>query len=88
MPMTAFMGVRISWLMVARKVVLARLAASAWSLASRSASSRCLRSFSWFSRACSAAARCLIRVRKYTFQITKPSTSITAAALICRISVR
>ncbi|MNT65343.1 hypothetical protein D3C72_2033180 [compost metagenome] len=28
-PMMAFMGVRISWLIVARKVVLARLAASA-----------------------------------------------------------
>ena len=29
MPMTAFMGVRISWLMVARKALLASLAASA-----------------------------------------------------------
>ena len=29
MPMTAFMGVRISWLMVARKAPLASLAASA-----------------------------------------------------------
>ena len=33
MPMMAFSGVRISWLMLARKVLLARLAASAASLA-------------------------------------------------------
>ena len=33
MPMTAFNGVRISWLMFARNVLLARLAASAASLA-------------------------------------------------------
>ncbi|MNJ46924.1 hypothetical protein D3C77_420670 [compost metagenome] len=38
-PMTAFMGVRISWLMVARKVLFARLACSAWSLATRNCSS-------------------------------------------------
>ena len=31
MPMTAFIGVRISWLMVARKALLASLAASACS---------------------------------------------------------
>ena len=30
MPMTAFIGVRISWLIVARKALLASLAASAW----------------------------------------------------------
>ncbi len=33
MPMTALRGVRISWLMLARNVLLARLAASAASLA-------------------------------------------------------
>ncbi|MNT25166.1 hypothetical protein D3C72_1606730 [compost metagenome] len=33
MPMMAFIGVRISWLMVARKVLLARLASSACCLA-------------------------------------------------------
>ena len=38
MPMTAFSGVRISWLMLARNVLLARLAASAASLAARRAS--------------------------------------------------
>ncbi len=38
------MGVRISWLMVARKSLLARLALSACCLASRSASSSRLRS--------------------------------------------
>ena len=37
-PMMAFMGVRISWLMLARNSLLARLAASAASLAARSAS--------------------------------------------------
>ena len=36
MPMTPFMGVRISWLIVARKALLARLAASAASRASSS----------------------------------------------------
>ena len=38
MPMTPFMGVRISWLMLARKSDLARFAASAPSLARRSSS--------------------------------------------------
>ncbi len=36
MPMTPFMGVRISWLMLARKALLALLADSASSLAARS----------------------------------------------------
>ena len=36
MPMTPFMGVRISWLMFARKALLALLADSASSLAARS----------------------------------------------------
>ena len=44
MPMMAFKGVRISWLMLARKALLARLAASAASLAIRNASAACLRS--------------------------------------------
>jgi hypothetical protein len=39
MPMTPFSGVRISWLILARKSVLARLAASAAALASTSARS-------------------------------------------------
>ena len=34
MPITAFIGVRISWLIVARKALLASLAASAWARAS------------------------------------------------------
>ena len=38
MPMMPFIGVRISWLMLARNSLLARLAASAASLASRSSS--------------------------------------------------
>ena len=42
-PMTPFIGVRISWLMAARKSLLARLAASAASLACRCSSSACLR---------------------------------------------
>lgn len=33
--MTAFIGVRISWLMVARKTLFARFASSAWRIASR-----------------------------------------------------
>ena len=39
MPMMPFIGVRISWLMLARNSLLARLAASAASLASRSSAS-------------------------------------------------
>ena len=38
MPITAFIGVRISWLTFARKSLLARLAASAASRAARSSS--------------------------------------------------
>ena len=41
MPRMAFIGVRISWLTLARNSLLARLAASAASLARRSASSAC-----------------------------------------------
>ena len=44
MPITPFMGVRISWLTFARKLLLARLAASAASLASSAACSANLRS--------------------------------------------
>ena len=42
-PMTEFRGVRNSWLMLARNWVLARFAASASSLARRSASSARIR---------------------------------------------
>ena len=42
MPSTPFIGVRISWLMVARNVLLALLAASAASLAARKSRSNCL----------------------------------------------
>ena len=44
MPSTPFIGVRISWLMVARNSDLARCAASAASFARRSSSSACRRS--------------------------------------------
>src|SRR5271165_6108003 len=44
MPMTPFMGVRISWLILARNSLLARLAASAASLAIFSSCSARLRS--------------------------------------------
>ena len=44
MPMTAFIGVRISWLMFARNSVFARLAASAASRAAVSSPSTRLRS--------------------------------------------
>jgi hypothetical protein len=43
-PITPFMGVRISWLTFARKLLLARFAASAASLASSAACSAALRS--------------------------------------------
>ena len=47
-PSTAFNGVRISWLMFAKKVLFAWLAASAASFAFRSSSWACLRSvMSW-----------------------------------------
>ena len=42
-PIMPFIGVRISWLMFARNSLLARVAASAVSLASYSSSSACLR---------------------------------------------
>ncbi len=42
MPMIAFIGVRISWLMLARKLDLVRLAVSAAALAARRSSSICL----------------------------------------------
>ncbi len=61
-PMIAFIGVRISWLMLARKALLARVAASAWSraaaseaLASRSAAVRSATRSSSRSR-CSASS--------------------------------
>ena len=44
MPMTPFIGVRISWLMLARKSLLARVAAIAASRARRSSASNRLRS--------------------------------------------
>ena len=45
-PITAFIGVRISWLMLARKKLLARFAASASTFARASASS----TSTWFVR--------------------------------------
>ena len=53
MPSTPFMGVRISWLRLARKLLFARLAASAASLASSDACSASLRSVT----SCMAPAR-------------------------------
>ena len=44
MPMMPFIGVRISWLMLARNSLLARVAASAASLARTSSRSACFRS--------------------------------------------
>ena len=44
MPSAAFIGVRISWLMLARNSLLARVAASAASVARRSSTSARLRS--------------------------------------------
>ncbi|MNN14610.1 hypothetical protein D3C81_1276840 [compost metagenome] len=44
MPMIAFIGVRISWLIVARNVLLARFASSARSFAHRKSSNSCRRS--------------------------------------------
>ncbi len=43
-PMTPFIGVRISWLMAARKLLLAWLACSAADLAACNSASKCLRS--------------------------------------------
>ena len=53
-PITAFIGVRISWLMLARKSLLARLAASAASLAARSSSA---------TRFCSVTSRAIAYTR-------------------------
>ena len=59
MPMTAFIGVRISWLMAARKVLFAAFAASAAARASRA---------EWYRRALSSAieASCAKRCRRST----------------------
>ena len=59
-PITAFIGVRISWLMLARNSLLARFACSALCVASRSDSSYCLRSV--MSRA-AANTPCSLRSR-------------------------
>lgn len=53
MPMTPFMGVLISWLMLAKKALLARLASSAATLALCS-SSTCLFSLSRARRSASS----------------------------------
>ncbi len=50
MPITAFIGVLISWLIVARKALLARVAASASSFAARASSNS--RAFSIAAAAC------------------------------------
>ena len=58
MPMTAFIGVRISWLMVARKALLASLAASAAARAAcASLNSRAfwIAITAWSAKVCSSA---------------------------------
>ena len=60
MPRTPFSGVRISWLMVARKALLARLAASAASLACIRSRSACLRAVMFCDRADEALADALL----------------------------
>ena len=87
MPMMAFMGVRISWLMLARKALLARLAASAASLAwansalARSSSAvRCRTRSSNSSRARrSSSSACLRWVTSWTspVNIRRPPTLIS-----------
>ena len=69
MPMTPFIGVRISWLMVDRNSLLACVAASAWSRARASCSvwprSAAVRSATvssrWASMACCCCSACLLR---------------------------
>ena len=68
-PRMAFIGVQISWLMLARKALLARLAASAWSRASASSALSCCNcAVRWSTRSCrscrccsSASASCWLR---------------------------
>jgi hypothetical protein len=63
MPMMAFIGVRISWLMLARKALLAWLAASAASLAAASSAVRsATMSCSWFWNLSRARSSSLWRV--------------------------
>ena len=65
MPMIAFIGVRISWLMLARKSAFVREASSASSFACRSASS--------------AALRCVMSRKLMTVPTTWPSFRIGVA---------
>ncbi len=64
MPSTAFMGVRTSWLMAARKALLARLAASAWMRARTSSPSMRLRSVTSRTTAATRSASCSCRAPK------------------------
>ena len=80
MPSTPFRGVRISWLMVARKVDLARLAASASSLAWTRAASACLRAVMFCMapnsrRGAPAASRTSLTVQ--ATQTSRPSSRAT-----------
>ena len=67
MPITAFIGVRISWLMVARKALLARAAARA---SSRERSSSRL-----VSRSDCSAWRCALRKDSTNASATAPNSS-------------
>ena len=73
-PMTPFIGVRISWLIVARKALLARLASSASRVAASSSAVRAATSSSRTSR----RRRCLRTLRKKapaTSARTPPATA-------------
>jgi hypothetical protein len=81
--MTPFIGVRISWLMVARNSLFARVAASAWSRARASASFDCVSPCSIRMRSSMSMEAIRIEARSRTrYPLTLPRCA-TIAAVSC-----
>ena len=97
MPMMPFIGVRISWLMLARNWLLARLAASAASRARSRTNSAFLRSVrsrvifenptSWPDSSRSAAMATLAQKREPSLRIRQSSSSKRPSAAATRNSL-
>ena len=80
MPSTPFIGVRISWLIVARNCDLARLAASAWWRAAISASSVRLRSAISAARLCANSTCRPAKVATSVIAMTRPMNTVISIA--------
>ena len=82
MPAIAFIGVRTSWLMLARNAVLARLEASAWTSSFVRSSSSWVCSSSSFVRSCnSRAARCASARRAWMAAARRRELRYTSAVV-------